>query len=119
MNVKINVLPESTLAHQQIVHLRIARFVAGEVTVYPADLHDSVKIIGAYRQFGGPIYIAPERLKKLSTSMNTCIHELAHHRSQADDGTRAHSREISKITAQVAKEAQARKYDDLLKEAVW
>ena len=118
MNVNIDVLPETALTPQQIVHLRIARTVA-RITVYPARLHNSVKIIGAYRQFGGPIYIAPERLKRLSTTMNTTIHERAHHVSQADDGTRTHSRAISKITAQVAEEAQAGKYDSLLKEAVW
>lgn len=119
MNVKINVLPESTLTPQQIVHLRIARFVASEVTVYPADLHDSVKIIGAYRQYGGPIYIAPGRLQKLSTSMNTCIHELAHHVSQANDGTRAHNQAISEITTHVTKEAKEGKYDSMLREARW
>lgn len=118
MNVKINVLPESTLTHQQLAHLRVAREVAS-ITVYPADLHNSVKIIGAYRQYGGPIYIAPERLKRLSTTMNTTIHEKAHHTTQADDGTKAHNQAISQITSQVAEDAKAGKYDSLLKGVVW
>lgn len=118
MNVKINVLPESTLTPRQIVHLRIARTVAG-ITVYPADLHNSVKIIGAYRQYGGPIYIAPERLKRLSTTMNTTIHELAHHVSQAGDGTSAHSRAIKQTSDKVAARASSGELDKYLGDAVW
>ena len=119
MNVTVSVLPESTLTHLQLVHLKIAKAVAGNVAVYPADIHNSVKIIGAYRQYSGPVYIAPERLQKLSTTMNTCIHEIAHHVTQAGDGTKVHREGISKITARVAKEAKEGKYDSLLEEAVW
>jgi len=119
MNVKINVLPESTLAPQQIVHLRIARFVAGEVTVYPADLHDSVKIIGAYRLYGGPIYVAPERLHQLRNTINTVCHELGHHVSQADDGTRAHSKAIRQVTDKLVGKVNKGELDGYLSEAVW
>jgi len=118
MNVKINVLPESTLTHQQIVHLRVAREVAG-ITVYPADLHNSVKIIGAYRQYGGPIYIAPERLNRLSTTMNTTIHEKAHHVSQADDGTRAHNQAIRQVTDKLVDKVNKGELDGYLSEAKW
>jgi len=119
MNVRINVLPEVKLSEVQLTHLRIARVVANGLKVFPARIHNSVEIIGAYRLNRGPIYIVPQRLERLNTTMNTCIHELAHHETQAADGTIAHDEAVARITVQVAKNAEEGKYDSLLKNALW
>jgi hypothetical protein len=119
MNITIKAIPEKELIPLQKTHLEVARQVAQGVEVKPALLINSVRIIGAYHPWSGPIYIAPQRLGRLRFTMNTTIHELAHHQSQAGDGTLAHERAISAITDQVAAQAAAGHFDRLLVEAVW
>jgi len=119
MKVNIKVLPEDGLTSLQKNHLQVARELAGNVRVQPAELKNHVKILGAYRCPTGPIFINPERLTKLRWTINTTIHELAHHRSQAGDGTRLHDSYIGKVTHEVTTIAESGKIDDHLTGAVW
>jgi len=119
MNVKIDRIPEEKLTPRQRTHLKVAREVAGEVPVIAAKLSDHLHIIGAYDTLGSKIYITPERLERLSTTLNTGIHELAHHQTHRDDGTREHSEAISRISKKVTAEAGWGKYDGLLRDAIW
>ena len=119
MNITIKAIPEQELTALQKTHLEVAKQVAQGVEVKPALLSNSVRIIGAYRPWSGPIYIAPQRLSHLRTTMNTTIHELGHHQAQAGDGTMAHERAISAITDQVAAQAAAGYFDHLLAGALW
>lgn len=119
MNIKINVIPESKLSPLQLSHLQVAKEIARGLDVHPAHITNSVKIIGAYKLSGGPIYISPERLNKLRWTINTAIHEKAHHVSQANDGTRHHDDAISRLSAQVAQDASTGRFDDFLKEVQW
>lgn len=117
--IKINPIPEKELTGLQQTHLQAARAIAEGVSVVPANITNSVKIIGAFDTWSEIIYVAPERLSRLSTTVNTTIHELAHQRSKADDHTEAHSRAIEKVSAQVAAKAQEGRYDKYLIGVVW
>ena len=119
MNVSIKAVPENKLTTLQLTHLKVARQVAGSVPVYPASMHNSAKIIGAYRLQSGPIYIAPERLLRLRYTMNTTIHELGHHESQADDGSKAHDQAMSRITRRVSEMAREGTLDAHLGGVIW
>jgi len=119
MNVTVNIVPEAQLTHTQKVHLTLARQVTGGVLTYPARMHNSAIIIGGYKLSSGPIYIAPQRLHRLNTTMNTTIHEMGHHESQAGDNTKAHEDAIRRISKRVSQEAREGKYDAYLGGARW
>jgi hypothetical protein len=119
LNITIRTIPDNKLSSLQKSHLELARRIAEKVPVYPANITNSVRIIGAYKVHSGPIYIDPERLKRLSTTVNTTIHEKAHHISQADDGTIAHDKAISEISHQLAKDVSEGKIDKYLADVVW
>ena len=119
MNITVDIVPETQLTATQRTHLKVARQVARGVPTYPARMHNSAIIIGGYKLSSGPIYIAPQRLHKLSTTMNTTIHELAHHVSQSGDNTRAHNEAIKKLSAEIAEKAKKGEYDKYLNGAVW
>ena len=119
MNVTVTTVPEEQLSPLQKTHLQLAREFVEDVNLHPANIHNSVKIIGAYDMKAERIFVAPERLQRLSTTANTSIHELAHHESKADDGTQAHEASISDITHRIALCASSGKYDYLLSEAIW
>jgi len=119
MKVNIKTIPDDKLTDLQRLHLQVARELSGNVKVHPAELKNHVKILGAYRSPVGPIYINPERLTKLRWTINTTIHELAHHRSQAGDGTRLHDSYIGKVTHEVTTIAESGKIDDHLTGAMW
>jgi len=119
MKVSIKALPESKLTDIQKVHLQVAKKLAAGVAVVPAELKNNIKILGAYRCPFGPIYISPERLTRLRWTINTTVHELAHHRSQAGDGTRIHDEFIGKVTHEVTAVAESGKIDKELEGAEW
>lgn len=119
MNVSIVVLSESKLTSLQKTHLQVSRELAKGVKVFPADLHNHLKILGAYKCPSGPIYISPERLGKLRWTINTTVHELAHHRSQANDGTKMHDDFIGKVTHEVTTIANSGRIDEGLTGAEW
>jgi len=119
MNVHIVTLQEEKLTPIQKRHLKVAKKVAGSTPVLPAKIHNTLKIIGAYDLGARKIYITPERLERLKSTMNTTIHELAHHDSRADDGTKKHDEAITRLTNEVTERARNGEYDELLGEVRW
>jgi len=119
MKISIKTIPDDKLTDLQRTHLQVARELSGNVKVHPAELTDHVKILGAYRSPFGPIYINPGRLTKLRWTINTTIHELAHHRSQAGDGTKLHDSYIGKVTHEVTEIAENGGLDDRLIGVEW
>jgi len=123
MDIKIDKIPEEKLSTIQRTHLRIAREIARGVPVTPAKLinrkRKHIHIIGAYETWERRIFIAPERLNHLNTTLDTTIHEVSHHESQRDDGTKEHIDAILRVTHRVAQQAEEKRYDSLLGEAVW
>lgn len=119
MNISVKIVPETELTATQKTHLEVARQVTKDVPTYPARMHNSAIIIGGYRLSSGPIYIASQRLHRLRTTIDTTIHEMGHHISKADDGTKAHNDAIRKLSAEVAQKVKRGEYDKYLSEAVW
>jgi 23S rRNA U2552 (ribose-2'-O)-methylase RlmE/FtsJ len=72
-----------------------------------------------YSRVTQEIYIASDQLERGRTAVDTVIHEIAHHTSGAEDLEEAHSMAMTQVAARVVEETAARKFDDLLKEAVW
>lgn len=120
MYIEATAIPESRLTLQQREHLRLARTISYRPVV-PAHLKgdEGVHVIGAYRIWSGVIYVTPGRLDRARSTVDTTIHELAHHESMADDGTQAHDRAIAQVSARVAEKAGTGAYDKVLVDAVW
>lgn len=119
MNITITTISEEHLTPLQKRHLEVAQEIAGEFPVIPANLHDHVVIIGAFDLWAKKEYIVPKRLERLSSTLNTTIHETAHAITRADDGTPEHDKAIKDISSQVAENARRGMYDDYLKDVKW
>lgn len=119
MNIKIEKIPEGKLSPTQRTHLEVARKVAGRVPVVPAKLSNHLHIIGVYSTWGRNIYIAPERLDRLNTTINTTIHEKSHAITLADDGTPQHEKVMADLSREVANRALKGEFDQYLAEARW
>ncbi len=122
------VIPDSKLAHRQLIHLRLARSVAGQVTsspvagVYAAIIppaSDRVRTAGMYSRTTEEIFIASDQLEHAQNTIDTLIHEIAHHVSGAEDLEQGHSEAMTKIAARVVEKTAERAFDDVLQEALW
>jgi hypothetical protein len=120
MRIKIKELPETSLSPVQRTHLRAAREIIGDIPLNPAELQSpNMSIIGACDIRGGKAYIVPKRLDRLSTTLNTALHEAGHYISKKGDGSKEHDEAIRKLSAEVAEKVRQGAYDKYLVEAVW
>lgn len=119
---KVTPLPDSNLTPSQLSSLSLARAVAKH-KVNAADIppaSDRVTTAGMYSRSSQEIYISPKQLEKGREAVNTVIHELAHHTSNAEDGEPEHSSEISRIADQVVASTKRGDFDKYLAGAfVW
>ncbi|MDD4985021.1 MAG: hypothetical protein PHQ43_04410, partial [Dehalococcoidales bacterium] len=123
------VIPEERLSPRQRAHLKLARAIAEEVAsgrkvggvhaaiIPPAS--DRVRTAGMYSRVTEEIFIASDQLERGRSSVDTVIHELAHHLSGAEDLEENHASEMTRIAAQVVEATSQGKFDELTKEAVW
>ena len=65
------------------------------------------------------IYISGEQLVTARKTIDTLIHELAHHTSGAEDLEEAHSAAMTNVAARVVQLATAKSFDEELEEAEW
>jgi hypothetical protein len=65
------------------------------------------------------IYIDLSQLERGSSTVDTVIHELAHHTSGAEDLEERHSAHMTRIAGYVVQFTHAGKFDELMKEATW
>ena len=72
-----------------------------------------------YSRITQEIFIASDQLERGSATVDTVIHEIAHHTSGAEDLEQAHSSAMTQVAARVVKTTAAGDFDDLLKEALW
>lgn len=63
--------------------------------------------------------ISPEQLDRASSTVDTTIHEVAHHISRAEDLTDLHSQEMSALAGRVVRWVHQGTFDTQLREAVW
>jgi hypothetical protein len=80
---------------------------------------DRVRTAGMYSRTTTEIYIASDQLEKGRSTVDTVIHEIAHHTSGADDLEEAHADAMTRIAARVVEMTHARKFDEIMMEAVW
>jgi hypothetical protein len=125
---KVEVIPDVRLSRRQMAHLRLARAIADEVCitkvsgVYAAIIppaSDWVRTAGMYSRITREIYIASDQLERGRTTVDTVIHEIAHHTSGAEDLEEAHADAMTRVAARVVEMTHAKKFDDLMMEAVW
>jgi len=122
------VIPDSQLTHRQRVHLILAREIAKAIPVQKvAGIHaaiippasDRVRTAGMYSRITKEIFIAADQLEHGKTTVDTVIHELAHHTSGAEDLEERHSEAMTRIAAQVVELTHARQFDDSMREVWW
>ena len=125
---EVQIIPDEGLSRKQRAHLRLARAIADEVCltrvsgvhaaiIPPAS--DRVRTAGMYSRTTLEIYIAADQLEKGRSTVDTVIHEIAHHTSGAEDLEEAHSEAMTRVAAKVVELTHAKKFDDLMMEAVW
>jgi 23S rRNA U2552 (ribose-2'-O)-methylase RlmE/FtsJ len=123
------VIPDNELTARQRAHINLARAIVQDTCRYspitavhaalipPAS--DRVRTAGMYGRITQEIFIASDQLERGSATVDTVIHEIAHHTSGAEDLDQAHSSAMTQVAARVVKATATGDFDDLLKEAVW
>lgn len=112
----VKTIPDTNLSPCQWSSLLLARAIAGS-KVYAADIpaaSDRVRTAGMYSRSTQEIYISPEQLEKGEEAVSTAIHELAHHRSRAEDGEPEHTGEIARIANDVVERTHRGEFDKYL-----
>ncbi len=120
------VIPDTRLTSRQRAHLRLARAIANwpgnpVAGVYAAIIppaSDRARTAGLYNRTTQEIYIASDQLERGRSTIDTLIHELAHH-FDGEDLEEAHSQEMTRVAARVVQLTAERAFDELMKEAVW
>ncbi|MDY6918047.1 MAG: hypothetical protein SVP26_08920 [Chloroflexota bacterium] len=125
---EVEVVPDERLTPRQLAHLELSREIAGKWH-YPgvAAVHaaiippasDRMRTAGLYQMSTREIFIATDQLERASTTVDTVVHEIAHHISEAEDGQPGHYTQMTAVAARVVELTAAGYFDDLLKEAVW
>lgn len=122
------VLPDEQLSPQQLVHLNLARAIAGGVGCEPpAGIHaavippasDRVRTAGLYGTKTGALYLSIDMLSKGRDAFDTLVHELAHHRQftstgEAEDLIHGHAVAMKNIADKLTRGLALGEYDELL-----
>ncbi|AOV98875.1 hypothetical protein [Dehalococcoides mccartyi] len=123
------VIPDNQLSHRQLAHLKLARAITKDVLPYgpvsgvlaaiiPAA-SDRVRTAGMYSRITQEIFIGADMLEHAQTTIDTVIHEIAHHTSGSDDLEERHAAAMTEVAAKVVKETAGGAFDDLLMEVTW
>lgn len=124
----VEIVPDDQLSARALAHLKLARAIAARVVFLPpAMVHAAIipmaserrHTAGLYSKATQHVYISTSQLERARTTMDTLIHEVAHHNSGAEDLTEQHSEEMSRVAARVAERVAAQEFDAQLREAVW
>ncbi len=123
---EVEIIPDERLTPPQLAHLKLARGIAGYFH-YIAGVHaaiippasDRVRTAGMYSRTTREIYIAADQLERGRSTIDTAVHEIAHHTSGAEDLEEGHSRAMTQVAARVVELTAAGRFDEALKEAVW
>jgi hypothetical protein len=111
-----------------MAHLRLARKIATffhypdisgvhAAVIPPAS--DRVRTAGMYSRTTREVYIASDQLERGRSTIDTIIHEIAHHTSGAEDLQEAHSQAMTDVASQVVQLTVAGRFDKELKEVEW
>ena len=119
-NLVIKRVNESKLTRTQLAHLVVARALASGLygaEVIPANL--PYPVVAAWEVGTKRVFIHPIRLDKLSTTVNSVVHETGHLSSGFDDGTKGHTNAMESVSNILAGLVNSGKLDELLTKVVW
>jgi hypothetical protein len=123
------IIPDDGLSRKQRTNLKLARAITEDIcrirrvsAVHAAIIppaSDRVRTAGMYSRTTEEIYIASDQLESARSTIDTVIHEIAHHTSGAEDLEQAHADAMTNVASRVVKETAAGKFDEILKEVTW
>lgn len=76
---------------------------------------DRARTAGMYSTITKEIYINLDQLEHGRRTIDTVIHELAHHRSRAEDLEEGHARDMTNLAGQVVEDTAKGIYDEYLR----
>ncbi|MBT9160816.1 MAG: hypothetical protein DDT26_02112 [Dehalococcoidia bacterium] len=127
---EVEIIPDHQLTSRAFNHLALARAITHSIIrhgrrvsgvhaaiIPPAS--DRVRTAGMYSRTTQEIYISLEQLEGARATVDTVIHEIAHHTSRAEDGEKVHNAEMTAIAARVVELTARREFDEQLKKAIW
>ncbi len=80
---------------------------------------DRVRTAGMYSRATEEIFIDLSQLERARQTVDTAIHELAHHTSGAEDLEERHSAHMTKIASFVVEFTQRGKFDEMMRGITW
>jgi hypothetical protein len=122
------VVPDGDLTPQQWTHLRLARAIAERFRFPPIQgVHAAIippasdrrRTAGLYNTKTEEILISVEQLYTARSTVDTAVHEIAHHTSQAEDMTPEHSEAMTQVAARVVEMVAGGVLDEWLKGVEW
>ncbi len=128
------IVSDNELNHHQLVHISLAKAIADEIFhtakvsgVYAAIIppaSDRVRTAGMYGTSSNAIYLSTDMLLRGRDTVDTLIHEMAHHRQwimsgEAEDLTESHALSMTSIAAGVVEALSQHRFDDYLKDVLW
>jgi len=122
-------IPDDRLSPTNFAHLMLARAIAkrahrgapvrGTYAALIPPASDMVRTAGMYGRGTQEIFIDLSQLDKGHTTVDTVIHELAHHTSGAEDLTEAHSSHMSRLASYIVDLTHAGEFDELMESVTW
>jgi|GEM_PF-2555855 len=123
---------DEKLDSRQLAHLKLSQAITTKVLSTPIPVYaaiippasDRVRTAGMYGTTTQTIYISQDQLFSGRNTIDTLVHEMAHHRQyqktgEAEDLTPSHAEAMTNIAAQVTREVETGEFDELLKEVSW
>jgi hypothetical protein len=123
------IVPDEQLSSTQLAHLKLARKISSyfesggrAADVYAAIIpaaSEYMRTAGMYSRVTQIIYISPDRLNYCRDTIDTIIHEIAHHVSDADDRSERHIEAMTKVAARVVELTVSGAFDKELSGVIW
>jgi len=123
------IIPDDKLSPTQLAHLELARAIAKRAHggtpvrgVYASIIppaSDRVRTAGMYSRNTQEIYIDLNQLNSGHNTVDTVIHEMAHHTSGAEDLTEPHSVHMTRLASYVVNITHAGDFDELMESVTW
>lgn len=128
---KTQIIPDEKLEYRQLTHIKLSRVITAYVFNTPPQVFvaiippasDRVRTAGMYAT-SGAVYISLEMIERGRSTIDTLVHELAHHKQYciagiAEDLTATHFQAMTDIAAEVVRLVTNGELDYLLQEVVW
>lgn len=125
---KTKVVNDKDLSRVQLANLNLARAITDATSISPTPkvyaaillpASDRVRTAGMYGKSSCSIYIAVDQLDHARNTVDTVIHEIAHHNSGAEDLERPHAEAMTKVAASVVELTNKGYFDNMMKNIQW